>query len=476
MGEEVEIILPKYDFIDLNKLRNIKLEVPDFKCIINGSPHANAVWTADFEECSLHLLEARHPAGFFHRGKIYGCEDDAARFLYFSKAALEYLKLKKQPIDVLHLHDWHVACCAPLVKDLFKNELSIKAILFTIHNLEYQGKCAVWDLDAIGLSGPHYLRKEKLQDNSHPKTINLMKAGIVYSDAINTVSSTYAKEILTPEMGWSLDPTLRKYKSKLSGILNGIDQKIWDPSTDSHLSAHYSKEIPVASILSAKKNNREALQKALQLAPEKRPWVGSITRLVPQKSPELIEEALRQTIQQGGTFLLLGSSPSPQTQEHFQKLKEEFAGHPQVMFHFDYNEALSHQLYAALDFLIAPSRFEPCGLVQLIAFRYGTIPIVHATGGFKDTVFDCENPTVPTPLRNGFTFPKADASSMNQALHRAIQLFRTDPTSFELLIRRVMQLDFSWRKPAQEYQKLYRQISKQSISAAADSLCTKQLD
>src|SRR5438132_8505608 len=143
-GHQVQVILPKYDFIDLSKLENLKIEWADFKC----QGFANAMWAATAQECDLRLLEARHPAGYFHRGSIYGFEDDVPRFLYFSRAALEYLKLKKEPIDVLHLHDWHVAICAPLVKDFLK-ELKVKKIVLSIHNIEYQGKCATADLDTI---------------------------------------------------------------------------------------------------------------------------------------------------------------------------------------------------------------------------------------------------------------------------------------------------------------------------------------
>jgi len=448
---EVEIILPKYDFIDLNKLENLKIEVPDFKCL----EYANAMWSGRSEGCSVHLLEARHPAGYFHRGKIYGCEDDIARFLYFSRAALEYLKVKKEPIDILHLHDWHVSICAALVKDLFK-ELKVKAIVLSIHNVEYQGKCDISDLDAIGLKGAAYLSKDKLQDDNpkFPKSINLLKGGIVYADAIVPVSPSYAQEILTPEYGFNLNQTLRKHQAKIKGIINGIDQKIWDPSHDAVLIPSYSVE----SAIGGKQANREALAKKFPLAVKKRPWLGAVTRLVPQKGPELLEAALEKTLELGGAFLLLGSSPMPTIQEQFDKLKEKYKGNPQVLLHYEYNEAVAHLIYAALDFLIVPSHFEPCGLTQLIAMRYGTIPIVRATGGLKDTVFDCEDSKVPVNQRNGFTFPEATAYSMNQTLERAFKLFRTEVPIFQSMIRRGMEADFSWKKPAQEYLRLYHRL------------------
>ncbi|HSX11785.1 MAG TPA: glycogen synthase [Chlamydiales bacterium] len=443
-GDDIEIIIPKYDFIDLSKLPNIKIEVPDFKCV----GFANAMWSAKSEGCYLHLLEARHPAGYFHRGKIYGAEDDTARFIYFSRAVLEYLKLKKEPIDVLHLHDWHVSLCAPLVRDLFK-ELKVKAIVLSIHNVEYQGKCAVSDLNAIGLDGASYLTPDKLQDNhpKYPDTINLLKGGIVYADAIVPVSPTYAKEILTPEYGFNLDPTLKKMRSKITGILNGIDQHLWNPSTDRHLALPYTLE-------SATKG-KAASKDTFNLPKGKRPWLGTVTRLVSQKGPELLEEALHKTIHLDGCFLLLGSSPHPNIQAHFDQLKEKYKNDDRVFLQFDYDDALAHRIYAALDYLIVPSHYEPCGLTQLIAMRYGTIPIVRSTGGLKDTVFDCEDSKIPIAKRNGFTFPLITPTSMNATLERAFRLFRSEPSTLQGLIRCGMQSDFSWKKPAQEYHKLY---------------------
>jgi starch synthase len=459
-GNEVEIIIPKYDFIDLTKLPQIKIEVADFKCL----GFANAIWSAKSEGCNLHLLEARHPAGFFHRGKIYGCEDDIPRFAYFSRAALEYLKLKKEPIDVLHLHDWHTSLCAPLARDIFK-ELKIKAIVLSIHNIEYQGKCVSSDLDAIGLNGASYLTPEKLQDNNpqFPETINLLKGGITYADAVVPVSPSYAKEILTPEYGFRLNTTLKKAQSKITGILNGIDEKLWNPATDTHLAATYTLE----SAAKGKQANRGPFQ----LAKGKRPWVGAVTRIVPQKGPELIEAAIEKTLELGGCFLLLGSSPISRIQSHFNQLKEKYQNNNQVSLCYDYNEALAHTIYAALDFLIVPSHFEPCGLTQLIAMRYGTVPIVRATGGLKDTVFDCENSKIPNKQRNGFLFSTPTAASLNQTLERAFRLFRSESSTFQSLIRHGMQSDFSWKQPALEYTKLYlRLTTRQPTFRAANIL------
>jgi len=467
-GNHVEIIIPKHDLIDPSKLSNLQIEVPNFQCLNFN----NTMWSARCEECNLHLLEARHPAGYFHRGQIYNCEDDITRFIYFSRAALEYLALKNEPIDILHLHDWHVSLCAPLVKDFFK-ELKVKAVVLSIHNVEYQGKCAVSDLDEIRLEGSRYLTKETLQDENpnYPDTINLLKGGIVYSDAIIPVSPSYAEEILTPEYGFGLEKCLKKYREKITGILNGIDQKLWDPSTDSHLGVPYTLE----SELQGKAANK----KHFPVDPKQRPWVGAITRLVPQKGPELFEEALKKTIELGGSFLLLGSSPIPSLQKRFDDLKEKYKGNKQVFLHCEYDEKMAHLLYAALDLVLVPSHFEPCGLTQLIAMRYGTVPIVRATGGLKDTVFDSEDANVVASKRNGFTFMKATKASMNAAIIRAFKLFQSEPLNFQSLIRRGMQADFSWKKPTHEYFRIYRktiEAKHHTTIFSADWLGTKPRD
>ena len=462
IGHEVEVILPKYDFIPHSSLQRVSLEVPDFKCFEKGQLHANAMWSAECEGIPLHLLEARHPAGYFHRGKIYGCDDDTARFLYFSRAAAEYLKRTDRPIDILHLHDWHSALAALFARDVFR--LPVKAIALSIHNAAYQGKCAVWDLDYIGLPGQKHLTKDAFQDDdpAHPSLINILKGGLAYADAIVAVSPTYAKEILTPEYGYGLDPTFRKLEKKLVGILNGLDLKFWDPEKDRSISAHFKAKDPIETILNAKGQNRAALAKRFSLPAASRPWVGTITRLAYQKGPELIEAALLETIRLGGVFILLGSAPSPELRAHFENLKSRCKG--QALLHFEYDEALAHEVYAALDFLVLPSRYEPCGLSQMIAMRYGTLPIARATGGHLDTIFDCDDPNIPSPKRNGFLFRNYSEPAQIEALRRAIDRFKKNPALLHALIKNGMSADWSWAKPAREYERLFLQLLRNTAN------------
>jgi starch synthase len=458
--EEVEVILPKYDFISPLWLKDLQLEIPEFLSFEGGNEFSNAMWSAEAEGCQLHLLEAHHPSNYFNRGKIYGCEDDVPRFLYFSRAVVEYLKKKKEPIDILHLHDWHVAAIAPMVRDLCASELDVKAIVLSIHNADYQGKCAPHDLDAVGLLGDSYLTPDKLQDNDprQPGTINLLKGGIVYADAVVAVSPTYAQEILTPFHGSGLESTLQKHKHKVSGILNGLDLQLWDPTNSKYLTATYGPADSIAKIQAAKRKNQQSIETRFGLKGKGRPWVGAVTRLVPQKGPGLIEEALHQAVKQGALFALLGSSPIPELQHHFEELREKYKGHEQVLIHLSYDESLAHQLFASLDFHLVPSLFEPCGLTQMIAMHYGTIPIVRATGGLKDTVFDIDHSPLPPEKRNGFVFDAPTPLALSQTLERALHLWHTKPTTYHSVLQHDMQIDFSWKKPAQQYLKLFRKL------------------
>jgi len=451
LHEEVEVILPKYDFISPHLLHNLRLEIEEFSSLENGRQYTNAMWSAESEGCQLRLLESHHPADYFHRGKIYGCEDDIPRFLYFSRAVAEYLKLKNRPIDILHLHDWHVSALAPLVRDLFSRQIKVKAIVLTIHNVDYQGLCSPDDVAAIGLTDPTKFRND---DPKYPHLINLLKGGVVYADSIVAVSPTYAKEILTSEQGGHLDASLRKNKQKLTGILNGIDAQLWDPATDPHLTASYTSTDSIAKIVQAKKTNKEALAKQFCLDAS-RPWFGSICRLVPQKAPELLAQALPYILKLNGTFTLLGSSPTPAIQKQFDELKSLYPG---ALLHFEYNEPLSHQLYSALDFFLMPSHFEPCGLTQLIAMHYGALPIAHSTGGLRDTVFDCEDPLIPNAQRNGFTFLPPTFPAFQAGIDRASRLYRTDPATFQTIQKRNMQLDVSWAHPTQAYLRLFNNL------------------
>lgn len=456
-NHDVDIIIPKYDCMDSNAVRDLTVHTKDLVFEYEGQKVSTTVWVGWVENLKVYFIDPHHPRLFFNRGCFYGCEDDTERYLFFSKAAYEFIKQAELRPNVIHLHDWQTAVIAPLAK----SEEDKTRIVHTIHNIEYQGRCGTFDLDKIGLKGVSYLTPEKMQDTHYPEALNLLQGAIVYSDAVTTVSPNYAKEVLTPQGGRGLENILKKYKAKFSGILNGIDYYFWSPEIDRYLPAHYSyREIPTngkdRNTIDKKAYLKKLLRERLNLAEEHRPIVGVITRLVPQKGIDLIRHSMLHVVDKGGQFVLLGSSPIPAINAEFHALKHQFADHPQIHLTLHHQEDLAHMIYAGSDMFLVPSLFEPCGLTQMIALKYGSIPIVRKTGGLADTIFDVEYSGRPLEECNGFTFDFPDKEGVDSAVNRAIDWWFHQPDKWRQLMIRDMQMDFSWNKPSEEYLKLYQ--------------------
>jgi starch synthase len=423
-GHDTQVIIPKYDCLNLKELNNLKKSGPIWSCEVRGIP----------------VLLIEHD--YFHRGTIYGCPDDVCRFIYFSRAVLEYLhKAGKKP-DILHLHDWPTALIAPLYKEIYRpNGLQVKGVVLTIHNLEHQGKCAVQDVEGTGL-------KEALPQMQDGHLLNLLKGGIVYADLITTVSPTYEKEIQTPLGGCGLDSLLAHHRNKLHGILNGIDTDYWNPASDPFLEANYTAA-------KGKAANKAALRSRFGLKESRGPLVCCITRLAQQKGPELMKYGLEKTVQQGGQCALIGTTHDPEIRKIFQTLGSE----TNMFIHLDYDEELAHLTYAASDMILIPSIFEPCGLSQMIALRYGCIPIVRRTGGLADTIFDVDTSDKPLAERNGFVFDFPDTAGVDWALDRAVKCYLETPSKWQALVKRGMACDFSWSRSADAYLTVYGKLS-----------------
>jgi starch synthase len=469
MGHEVEVILPKYDIIQYQNIKNFSLEVGDLWSFEDSSRYHNAVFCGNVDKIKVHLIEPHHNHYYFNRGKVYGTPDDIERFLYFCRTACEFLHLQKRKPDIIHLHDWPTAAIAPIIKHIYRDlGFSYGSIILTIHNIEHQGKCSPANLSRIGLRGEDFRTEERLSDPKDPSIINLLKGGIVYSEAFTTVSPTYAKEIMTPSQGFGLDGVVRKFENKFSGILNGIEIECWNPANDPMIAFSYPTNATyIDTIVKSKEANKEALFKKLNMTPSKGPLIACISRLVKQKGPKFILHGIDYALKQNASFILLGSSIDEEFEKEFKELESKYKNHPHFFVKLSFDEAFSHTLYAAADTIFMPSIFEPCGLTQMIAMRYGTVPIVHRTGGLTDTVSDIDHSKTPLILRNGFTFENPDPTSVERVLKRAISCYQNDKKRWRQLIQTSLTMDFSWKKSALNYENIYLETLKKTTGFKA---------
>jgi starch synthase len=385
---------------------------------------------------------------YFDREFLYGTpsddySDNAERFIFFSRAALELLR--QQPVEVVHAHDWQAAMALAFLKiqPPRYTEIAPAKTVFTIHNLGFQGifPQSAWpllDLDPVYFT-PQFLE--------YYGNINLLKGGLLLSDKITTVSPSYAREIMTPEQGFGLEGVLRQRASDVVGILNGVDYQYWNPWTDPFLSHHYGP-----NSLTVKRDCKRALARAVGLREKSNaPLIGMISRLTSQKGFDLIEEIFEALMERGVQVVMLGAG-EPRFEKFFLAAAARYPG--RVAVEIGFNEPLAHHIEAGADIFLMPSQYEPCGLNQMFSLKYGTIPVVRAVGGLKDTVedFDPENQT-----GTGFVFQEYEGTALLAAMDRALAVFR-DKQAWTALRRRAMAMDYSWDRSAKLYSNLYRQL------------------
>ncbi|XP_020584650.1 LOW QUALITY PROTEIN: starch synthase 3, chloroplastic/amyloplastic [Phalaenopsis equestris] len=413
LGHKVDIVLPKYDCLKFDHVKDFCYHVS-----FGWGGTEIKVWRGKVEGLSVYFLEPQNR--MFDVGCIYGRNNDRDRFGFFCHAALEFLHHSGFCPDILHCHDWSSAPVAWLFKEHYYKQsgLGSTGVIFTIHNLEF---------------GAHQIGK-----------------AMSYTDKATTVSHTYAKEV-------SRNPVISAHLYKFHGIVNGIDPDLWDPYNDNFIPVSYTSE----NVIVGRKAAKEALQQRLGLKNSNHPLVGIITRLTVQKGIHLIKHAIWRTLESNGQIVLLGSAPDPRIQQDFVNLANQLhSSHSgNVRLCLTYDEPLSHLIYAAADFILVPSIFEPCGLTQLIAMRYGSIPVVRKTGGLYDTVFDVDDDKERAQSLglepNGFSFDGTDSSGVDYALNRALSAWYHRREWFELLCKRVMEQDWSWNRPALDYIELY---------------------
>ncbi len=388
---------------------------------------------------------------FFTNGNPYtNLVDDIPRYCYFGKAALSALLYLNWIPDIIHCHDWQAALVPVYLRTLFQTtELARSKTVLTIHNLRFQGKYNIPTIKYWSGLPDYVFNKDVMQEDW--TEANMLKGGLTYADMITTVSGTYAGEIQTPEYGEGLDAHLRYHSGKLRGIVNGIDYDIWNPATDKLLEAPYDTK----NVLEAKKENKKALQEELGLEQDDGKMViGLISRLTSQKGLDLVTTVMEQLIDGNTQVVVLGTG-EPQYEESFRWFENAHKG--TVCSSIMYDEARSHHIYAGADALLVPSRFEPCGLTQLIAMHYGTIPVVRETGGLKDTV---EPYNMFEDSGNGFTFDRYEPGLLLDAINRAKTLYFTSRESWDKMVVRDMEKDVSWSRSASQYRDLYLQLTQ----------------
>ena len=387
---------------------------------------------------------------FFSSGNPYtNLIDDIPKYCYFAKAALAALNYMDWIPDIIHCHDWQAALVPVYLRTLFENtKLTSAKTIFTIHNLRFQG---IYNIPTIQYwSGlPDYVFNKDALKVSY-NDANMLKGGLTYSNVITTVSHTYAGEIQTPYYGETLDAHLRYHSGKLRGIVNGIDYDIWNTATDERLYENYD----VTDVVDKKKVNKRKLQEELGLVQDENKFViGLVSRLTNQKGLDLVNAILPQIMDEHTQVVVLGTGDDVY-ENSFRYYENAYKGN--VCSNIMYDETRAHKIYAGADAFLVPSQFEPCGLTQLIAMHYGTVPIVRETGGLKDTV---EPYNVYTNAGNGFTFDRYEPGLLLDAINRAKTVYFTDRVRWDEMVRRDMEKNFSWENAAKQYKDLYLELT-----------------
>jgi starch synthase len=472
-GHEVAVILPLYACVRNGKQplqpTGLTFSVPFGDRLSSGS-----VWRSTLPDSDIPVFLIEQPHYFERddpeqRCGLYDCTDadgrrrdypdNCERFLFFQQGILEAVRLLDFWPDVLHANDWQTALVPVYLRELYRRHpvrdlrpryARIRTLL-TLHNMAYQGVFWQLDMPLTGLPA-RLFDPEHLEFYGH---LNFLKGGIIYADLLNTVSPTYAREIQTPYFGWGLHGVLARRSRRLFGIVNGVDYGIWNPATDRNLAATYD----TGTVAEGKLKCKRALQRHYGLPEEPRtPLLGMVSRLVPQKGLDLLGQAAPALLEQGVQLVVLGQGDPPY-ERLLQELRER---HPrQVGVTLAQDEALAHRIEAGLDIFLMPSLFEPCGLSQLYSLKYGTVPVVRATGGLSDTVADATPERLEAGTATGFAFiPDAPATFL-QAVERALRLYRFHPERWLELMRAGMRQDWSWERSAAEYEKLYSMLTEQ---------------
>ncbi len=455
LGHDVRVVLPRYGRIDPARFGMVEA-IPPFPVPMDHHSELVSILRSDVVP-GVPVYFVNNDAYFANRENIYGYPDDGERFVLYCRAALEMLRHLNWIPDVVHANDWHTGIIPNWLKTSYRDDplFAHTGSVFTIHNLQYQGLFGWRILEVAGIDEYGFLHHPQIGDLAD--VVDLMARGIHFADVVNTVSQRYAQEILTPEFGEKLDPLLRDRGNRLYGILNGIDYDEFNPATDRYIAANFDVDH-----LDARAPNKSALQREANLSERATaPLIGMVSRMVDQKGFDILAGCFDWIMEcTDAQFILLGTGD-----QHYHNIFSQF---PQkypgrVAISLTFNAALAQKIYAGSDMFLMPSRFEPCGLGQLISLRYGSIPIVRRTGGLADTVHDFDP---RTGEGNGFAFERYHQVDLFTAVVRAVENFKY-PQTWRSLQERGMRADYSWTASARKYEEIYRravELHRQSVA------------
>jgi len=461
LGHDVAVIMPAYRSAQRSGIpiepTGIELSIP-----IGRKTVAGRLFQARFpgSEVPVYLV---HQADYYDRAELYQSAgrdypDNCERFVFFSRAVMEAVRLLELDVDILHCNDWQTGLVPAYHKIEYRGvpQLERAASLITVHNLAFQGTFWHWDMLLTGLDWKYF--------NWHQMEffgqLNLLKTGLVFADAINTVSPRYAEEIQTAPLGCGLEGVLQHRRGSVSGITNGVDYSQWNPEIDPHIATAYGP----ASARLGKSACRMALQEEFHLPRDNggAPVLAFVGRLTEQKGVDLLIAAISEWVQTGGVQWVILGTGEPKFQEQLQTLAQR---HPQkVAVRFEFSERLAHLIEAGADMFLMPSRFEPCGLSQLYSLKYGTVPVVRSTGGLADTVTNATDETLAAGTATGFSFHDYSAFALSETLRRAVALF-AKPDMWDRIVQTGMKQDWSWGRSAREYVALYERTLARVRSA-----------
>ncbi|MFC1640611.1 glycogen synthase [Patescibacteria group bacterium] len=445
LSVDCRVILPLYKAISRKKFK-LKKKISGVRVPTGRGEHRIDIWEAPFPGTRIPVYFIDYKP-FFGRNEVFGYKDDKQRFLFFGKAVTEAMKALSFQADVLHCNDWHSGMVPVDINKEEKEdpEFCDVASVYTIHNLAYRKSLSMDVLDYAGLiiSDSDHLAEDMKDDGK----IDTAYQGIANADMVSTVSPTYAKEILTKEYGAGLQEVLKKRKSRLVGILNGIDYASFDPMKDKNLKHNFNTK----TLKKGKDKNKKALQKELGLPEADVPVLGIVTRLVWQKGVDIFVQALGSILKNNDVQVVVLGTGEKKLEAAITKFAKQYPEKVSANIMFDVG--LAERIYASSDFFLMPSRYEPCGLGQMIAMRFGTVVIARATGGLTDTVPDASHGGV------GFVFKPYNAKAFGATVKRALQYYKRG-ADFDKLRARAMKQDFTWDRSAKEYVKLYKLAQK----------------